>query len=158
MSFPARSTLRCVTPSDGHASSAAQSPAAAFRVRLVIGALDTADVCELRDVLAGLAARARVWLTADLAGLDDGHHLTAVAVLSTAAAKMQDTGGALTACNPPRSLAAVLEAVPIPVTYERLDVSGAAGIQVIQVGALAAGPRSAARRGPVRAATGSRRA
>ena len=109
MSFPARSNPAYLTPSGGHALSAAQNPAAAFRVRLIIGALATCDVREFRDVLAGLAARARICVMVDLAGLDDGHHLTAVALLSGAAGKMQDLGSVLTACNPPRSLAAVLQ-------------------------------------------------
>ena len=62
-----------------------------------IGALDTPDVRELRDVVA---ARARVCLTVDLAGLDYQHYLTAAAVLSVAARKMQDQGSILTVCNP----------------------------------------------------------
>ena len=45
-------------------------------------------------------------------------------------------------------------AIPIAVTYEQLAPSGAAGIQV---GALAAGPRPAARQGPVPAVPDSRR-
>ena len=94
----------------------------------------------------------------DLAGLDDGHHLTAVAVLAAAAGKMQDMGSVLTACNPPRSLAPVLKAVPIPVIYEQLDASGTGGIQVIRVGALVAEPPPAARRRHMPAVRDSRRA
>ena len=45
-------------------------------------------------------------------------------------------------------------AIPIAVTCEQLAPSGAAGIQA---GALAAGPRPAARRGPVPAVPDSRR-
>lgn len=144
--------------SDGHALSAQDSDPGAPRFRLIVGALDAPEVRKFRDVLASLAARARIWVTVDLAGLDDGHHLTAVALLSTAAGKLQDRGSALTACNPPRGLARVLEAVPVPVTYERLDASGAAGIQVIQVGALAAQPPPAARRGHMPAGPEARRA
>ena len=142
---------------DGHALSAQESDSGALRFRLIVGALDTPDVRTFRDVLASLAARARICVTVDLAGLDDGHHLTAVAVLWTAASKMQDMGSALTACNPPRSLARVLKAIPIPVTYERLGSSGTAGIQVIQVGAPAAEPPPAARRGHMPAVPDSRR-
>ena len=144
--FPGTLDPSADDPSGGHARSAAQNQAAAFRVRLIIGALDAADVCELRDVLGSLAARGRVWLTVDLAGLDDQHHLTATAVLSVAAGKMQDQGSILTVCNPPRSLAAVLAAIPILVTGEQPGAAGTGGIQVIQVGKLATDPRPAARR------------
>jgi hypothetical protein len=140
---------------DTHALPAQQSDPAGLRFWLVAGALGAPAVRQFRGVLASLAARARIWVTVDLAGLDDGHHLTAVAVLPAAAGTMQDTGSALTACNPARSLAPVLEAIPIAVTCEQLAPCGAAGIQV---GALAAGPRPAARRGPVPAVPDSRRA
>jgi hypothetical protein len=140
---------------DGHALSAQESDPAGLRFWLVAGALGTLAVRKFRGVLASLAARARIWVTAGLAGLDDGHRLTAVAVLPAAAGKRQDTGSALTAGDPPRSLAPVLDAIPIALTCEQLAPSGAAGIQV---GALAAGPRPAARRGPVPAVPDSRRA
>lgn len=156
-SFARQDPARTYYP-DGQAFSAQEGDVVTPRLWLVVGALDTVAVRKLRDVLASLAAQAGMWLTVDLAGLDDGHHLTAVAVLSSAAARMQDMGGALIACNPPRSLAAVLEAVPIPVTYEVLDPSGTAGFRVIRVGALAAEPRPAARRRHEPAAPDSRHA
>jgi hypothetical protein len=140
---------------DSHALSAQESDPAGLRFWLVVGALGTPAVRKFRGVLASLAARARIWVTVDLAGLDDGHHLTAVAVLPAAAGKMQDTGSALTACDPPRSLAPVLEAIPIAVSCGQLAPCGAAGIQV---GALAAGPHPAGRRGPVPAVPDGRRA
>ena len=138
-----------------HALPAQQGDPAGLRFWLVAGALGTPAVRTFRGVLASLAARARIWVTVDLAGAGDGHHLTAVAVLPAAAGKMQDTGSALAACDPPRSLAPVLEAIPIAVTDGQLAPCGAAGIQV---GALAAGPRPAARQGPVPAVPDSRRA
>lgn len=158
MSAEARSDLAPVTPSDGHGLPAWESKTGALRFWLIIGALDTPDVRKLRSVLEGLAARARIWVMVDLARLDDGHHLTAVAVLATAAGKMQDMGSVLTACNPPHSLAPVLKAVPIPVTYEQLGASGTGGIQVIRVGALASEPPPAARRGHMPTVPDSRRA
>ena len=142
---------------DSHALSVhlQQSDAAGLRFWLVAGALGTPAVGKFRGVLASLAARARIWVTAGLAGLDDGHRLTAVAVLPAAAGTRQDTGSALTARDPARSLAPVPEAIPIAVTCGQLAPCGAAGIQA---GALAAGPRPAARRGPVPAVPDSRRA
>ena len=140
---------------DTHALPAQGSDPAGLRFWLVVGALGTAAVRTFRGVLASLAARARIWVTAGLAGPGDGHHLTAVAVLPAAAGTRQDTGSALTARDPARSLAPVPEAIPIAVTCEQLTPSGAAGIQA---GALAAAPRPAARRGPVPAVPDSRRA
>jgi len=134
---------------------AQQSGPAGLRFWLVAGALGTPAVRKCLGVLASLAARARIWVTAGLAGPGDGHRLTAVAVLPAAAGTRQDTGSALTACDPARSLAPVLEAIPIAVSCEQLAPCGAAGIRV---GALAAGPRPAARRGPVPAMPDSRRA
>ncbi len=154
----ARSRLHAQPPDPGAArlvpqpgQAAWESTTGALRFWPVVGALDTPDVRRLRDVLA---TRARICLTVDLAGLDYQRYLTAAAVLLVAARKMQDQGS-ITICNPPRSLAAVLAAVPIPVTDEQLDESGTGGTQA---GKLAADPRSAARQGHVPAVTGSCRA
>ena len=155
MPFSARPDPARMDDADSHALPARESDPAGLRSGLVAGALGTPAVGKFRGVLASRAARARIWVTADLAGLDDGHRLTAVAVLPAAAGTRQDTGSALTACDPARSLAPVLEAIPIAVTCEQLAPCGAAGIRV---GALAAGPRPAARRGPVPAMPDSRRA
>ena len=137
-----------------HALPAQQSDPAGLRFGLVAGAPGTPAVGTFRGVLASLAARARIWVTAGLAGPDDGHRLAAVAVLPAAARKRQDTGSAPAARNP-RSLAPVPEAIPVAVSCGQLAPCGAAGIQA---GALAAGPRPAARRGPVPAVPDSRRA
>ena len=138
-----------------HALPAQQGDPAGLRFWLVAGALGTPAVRTFRGVLASLAARARIWVTAGLAGPGDGHRLTAVAVLPAAAGTRQDTGSALTACDPARSLAPVPEAIPVAVSCGQLASCGAAGIRA---GALAAGPRPAARRGPVSAVPDSRRA
>jgi len=138
-----------------HALPAQQGDPAGLRFGLVAGALGTPAVRTFRGVLASLAARARIWVTAGLAGPDDGHRLAAVAVLPAAARKRQDTGSAPAARNPARSLAPVLQAIPIAVTCGQLAPCGAAGIRA---GALAAGPRPAARRGPVPAVPDGRRA
>ena len=87
MSAEARSIPASVTTFDGHGLPAWESRTGALRFWLIIGTLDTPDVRELHDVLG---AQARVCLTADLAGLDYQHYLTAAAVLSVAARKMQD--------------------------------------------------------------------
>jgi len=154
MPFSARPDPARMDDTDTHALPAQGSDPAGLRFWLV-GALGTPAVRTFRGVLASLAARARIWVTAGLAGLDDGHRLTAVAVLPAAAGTRQDTGSALTACDPARSLAPVLEAIPVAVSCGQLAPCGAAGIRA---GALAAGPRPAARRGPVAAVPDGRRA
>ena len=109
---------------------------AAAHVWLTIGVLDSSAVNELREILAGLAARVGIGLTVDLTALDDQHHLTASALLSVAARTMHDQGSTLTARNPPAGLAAILAAVPIPVTYGQPPVGDASQIPAIQVGAV----------------------
>jgi hypothetical protein len=108
---------------------------ATTHVWLTIGVLESSAVNELREILAGLAAQVGIGLTVDLTALDDQHHLSAGALLSVAARTMHDQGSTLTARNPPAGLAAVLAAVPIPVTYGQSPVGDARQNQAIQVGA-----------------------
>jgi hypothetical protein len=106
--------------------------------------LDTRAVAALREVLAGLVARAGIGLTVDLTALDDQHHLTASALLSTAARTMHGHGSTLTARNPPASLTATLAAIPVPITYGQPPASHPSDTQAIQVSATGLSPPATA--------------
>ena len=106
--------------------------------------LDTRTVAALREVLAGLAARAGIGLTVDLAALDDQHHLTASALLSSAARTMHGHGSTPTARNPPASLTATLAAIQVPTTYGQPPASHPSDTQTIQVGTTGPSPQATA--------------
>ena len=103
MSYLARSDPGRTPPGARQAFPPERRPASGSGFRLTVGAPDTPAVRGLRDVLAGRAGRAGIWLAAGPGSPCDRHHLTAAALLSAAGGAGGIQAGALSADLRPAS-------------------------------------------------------